>query len=54
MKRIREIFPHLSLMESKEMVMIATTQYKSLHDYQGNLFPDLEESGRILDEEENL
>lgn len=52
-KRIREIFPHLSLMESKEIVIIATTEHKSLYDYQGSLFPDLEESGRILDEEEN-
>lgn len=54
MKRIREIFPHLSLMESKEIVIIATTEYKSLYDYQGSLFPDLEESGKIFDEEENL
>lgn len=53
-KRIREIFPHLALMEAKELVIIATTEYKSLYDYQGSLFPDLEEFGRILDEEENL
>lgn len=53
-KKIREIFPHLSLMESKEIVIIDTTEYKSLYDYQGSLFPNLEEFGRILDEEENL
>ncbi|WP_294250662.1 hypothetical protein [uncultured Chryseobacterium sp.] len=51
MMKIRELFPHLSIAEAKELVMIATTQYKSLHDYQGSLFPDLEEFGRILDEE---
>ncbi len=53
-KKIRAIFPHLSLIEAKEIVIIATTEYKSLYDYQGSLFPDLEEFGRILDEEENL
>ena len=52
LKRIREIFPHLSLMEAKEIVIMATTEHKSLYDYQGSMFPDLEELGRILDEEE--
>lgn len=50
-KRIREIFLHLSLMESKEIVIIATTEHKSLYNYQGSLLPDLEELIRILNEE---
>jgi len=50
-KRIREIFPHLSLMESKEIVIIVTGEHKSLYDYQGSLLPDLEELIRILNEE---
>ncbi|WP_262713560.1 hypothetical protein [Chryseobacterium sp. SN22] len=41
-------------MESKEIVIIATTEHKSLYDYQGSLFPALEEFGRIPEEEENL
>lgn len=42
-KKIREIFPNLSLMEAKEIVIIATSEHKSLYDYQGSLLPDLEE-----------
>lgn len=53
-KKIREIFPHLSIAEAEELLIIATTEYKSLYDYQESLLPDLEEFGRILDEEENL
>ena len=51
-KKIREIFPHLSIAKAKELVIIATTEYNSLYDYQESLFPDLEELGRILNEEE--
>ncbi|WP_294224273.1 hypothetical protein [uncultured Chryseobacterium sp.] len=54
MMKIRELFPHLSIAEAKELVIIATTGYKSLDDYQGSLLPDLEEFGRILYEEENI
>lgn len=43
MKRIREIFPDISLMEAKEIVIIATSEHKSLYDYQGSLLSDLEE-----------
>lgn len=50
-KRIREIFPFLSLMEAKEIIAISTSEYKSLDDYQGSLLPDLEELDRIINEE---
>ncbi|MCD1118542.1 hypothetical protein [Chryseobacterium turcicum] len=33
--KIREIFPSLPLVEAKEIVIIATSDYKKLHDYQG-------------------
>ncbi|MDR2238667.1 MAG: hypothetical protein LBE92_21320 [Chryseobacterium sp.] len=42
--KIREIFPFLSLAEAKEIVVIATSQYKSLHDYQEDVFKGLEEN----------
>ncbi len=42
-KKIREIFPFLSLAEAKEIVVIATSEYKSLYDYPGSLFKELEE-----------
>lgn len=42
-KKMREIFPFLSLMEAKEIVVIRTSNHKSLYDYQGSLLPDLEE-----------
>jgi len=42
-KKIREKFPFLSLMEAKEIVVIRTSDHKSLYDYQGSLLPDLEE-----------
>jgi len=51
-RKIREIFPQLSLMEAKEVVIIATTEHKSLSDYQKSLFPDLEELGKLLNEED--
>lgn len=41
-KKIKEIFPHLSLTEAKEIVVIATSDYKSLHDNQGSSILDLE------------
>lgn len=44
---IREKFPAFSLMEAKEVVAIATSEYKSLHDYQGELLIQFEK----LDEE---
>lgn len=54
-KKIKEIFPNLSLVDAKEIVIIATSEHKSLEDYQGSLLPDLEESFRIInDESENL
>lgn len=42
-KKIRKKFPFLSLMEAKEIVVIRTSNHKSLYDYQGSLLPDLEE-----------
>ncbi|WP_262151493.1 hypothetical protein [Chryseobacterium foetidum] len=54
-KKIREIYPNLSLVDAKEIVIIATSEHKSLEDYQGSLLPDLEESFRIINgESENL
>lgn len=50
--KIREIFPELSLMEAKEIIVIATSEHKSLYDYQGSLLPDLEELDRLMNEEE--
>ncbi|MFC3160837.1 hypothetical protein SAMN05443633_105183 [Chryseobacterium arachidis] len=47
-QKIREIFPQLSLIEAKEVVIIKTSEHKSLYDYQGSLFPDLQ---RFLNEE---
>lgn len=41
-KEIKEKFPAFSLMEAKEVVVIATSKHKSLYDYQGELFPQLE------------
>ncbi|NIF07129.1 hypothetical protein F3J23_16975 [Chryseobacterium sp. Tr-659] len=41
-KDIKEKFPAFSLMEAKEVVAIATSEYKSLYDYQGDLFKQLE------------
>lgn len=52
-KKIREKFPFLSLMEAKEIVVINISNHKSLYDYQGSLFPGLEEVIRIIDEENN-
>lgn len=51
-RKIREIFPQLSLMEAKEVVIIATTEHTILSDYQKSLFPDLEELGKLLNEED--
>lgn len=42
-KKLREILPVLSLMESKEIVAIRTSEHKSLEDYQKSLFDYLEE-----------
>lgn len=50
-KRIKEIFPFLSLMEAKEIVTISTSEYKSLDDYQESLIPYLDELDRIINEE---
>ncbi|MNY45757.1 hypothetical protein D3C86_1808830 [compost metagenome] len=47
-KKSREIFPQLSLMEAKEIVIIRTSEHKSLYDYQGSLLPDPE---KFLNEE---
>ncbi|MDN3694782.1 hypothetical protein QWZ06_22255 [Chryseobacterium tructae] len=44
---VKEKFPAFSLMEAKEVVVIATSEHKSLYDYQGELFIQLEK----LDEE---
>ncbi|MGL6126698.1 hypothetical protein BBI01_20145 [Chryseobacterium artocarpi] len=37
-KYIKEKFPAFSLIEAKEVVTIATSEHKSLYDYQGDLF----------------
>ncbi|WP_415325692.1 hypothetical protein [Chryseobacterium sp. MMS23-Vi53] len=50
-KKIREIFPQLSLMEAKEIVIIRTSEHKSLYDYQGSFFSDLEELDRLTNVE---
>ncbi|WP_267404105.1 MULTISPECIES: hypothetical protein [unclassified Chryseobacterium] len=50
-KRLKEIFPALSLMEAKGIVIIRTSEHKSLYDYQGSLFSDLEEFDRLMNEE---
>ncbi|MCX8531815.1 hypothetical protein [Chryseobacterium luquanense] len=52
-KKIREIFPDLSLIEAKEIVVIATSEHKSLYDYQGSLLPDLEELDKLINEEKD-
>ncbi|RZL12681.1 MAG: hypothetical protein EOO62_10395 [Hymenobacter sp.] len=52
-KKIREIFPDLSLIEAKEIFVIATSEHKSLSDYQGSLLPDVEELDRLVNESEN-
>ncbi|BAP29970.1 uncharacterized protein CHSO_0933 [Chryseobacterium sp. StRB126] len=41
-KEIKEKFPAFSLIEAKEVVAIATSEHKSLYDYQGDLFIQLE------------
>ncbi|MCS4305124.1 hypothetical protein [Chryseobacterium sp. BIGb0232] len=41
-KDILEKFPAFSLMEAKEVVGIATSEHKSLYDYQGGLLSQLE------------
>ncbi len=50
-KKLREALSDISLMEAKEIVTIATTEYKSLYDYQGSLFEHLEELDQIMNEE---
>jgi|GEM_PF-1315874 hypothetical protein len=50
-KKIREIFPDLGLAEAKEIVIIRTSEHKSLDDYQESLFVDLEELDRLMNEE---
>lgn len=52
-KKIREIFPNLSLVDAKEIVMIRTTEHNSLCDYQGSLLPDLEEMVKLIKGEKN-
>lgn len=47
-KEIRTKFPDFSLIEAKEVVTIATSEFKSLYDYQGSLLPELE---KLFDEE---
>ncbi|MGH1520000.1 hypothetical protein [Chryseobacterium sp. JK1] len=49
-KEIKNMFPTLSLTEAKEVVVIATSEYKSLYDYQGNLFKNLEDFDEETDE----
>ncbi len=48
-REIKEKFPAFSLLEAKEVVVIATSEHKSLYDYQGELFTQLEK----LDDEIN-
>ncbi|GEN76988.1 hypothetical protein [Chryseobacterium hagamense] len=50
-RKIKELFPHLSLTEAKEIVIMTVTKYKNLYDYQDSLLPDLEEFSRILNED---
>lgn len=48
-KEIKEKFPAFSLMEAKEVFVITTSKHKSLYDYQGDLFQQVEK----FDEEMN-
>jgi hypothetical protein len=50
-KKIREVLPGLSLMEAKEIVIIRTTEHKSLYDYQGSLLKHLEELDMLMKKE---
>ncbi len=43
-KKIMEEFPELNLVQAKELMVLHDTDYKSLEDYQENLFT------KILDE----
>ncbi|AZB01514.1 hypothetical protein EG359_18710 [Chryseobacterium joostei] len=47
-KEIMEKFPAFSLIDAKEVVIIATSEYKSLYDYQGNLFTELEKLSEVM------
>lgn len=48
-KNIKKIFPAFSLMEAKEVVTIATTEHKSLYDYQDELFIELEKLDKEIE-----
>ncbi|GAA4334236.1 hypothetical protein [Flaviaesturariibacter amylovorans] len=40
---LRQHFPELSLIEAKELMIIATTEFGSLEEYQANLFGSLDD-----------
>ncbi|MBW8523332.1 hypothetical protein K0U91_11175 [Chryseobacterium chendengshani] len=50
---IRKLFPKLSLVEAKEIMIIGTTKYKSLHDFQDDLFNFPEEEFEIAFKNDN-
>ena len=41
---LRELFPELTLMEAKEILVLAETDYNDLDDYQKDLFNQLKGS----------
>jgi len=41
---LRELFPELTLMEAKEVLVLAETDYNDLDDYQKDLFNQLKGS----------
>lgn len=50
---IRKLFPKLSLVEAKEIMIIGTTKYKSLHDFQDDLFNFSKEEFEIAFKNDN-
>ncbi|NRB48224.1 MAG: hypothetical protein HRU41_11170 [Saprospiraceae bacterium] len=41
MKRLMEVFPELKLVQAKEIMVLHDTDYKSLEDYQEDLFKQI-------------
>lgn len=42
--KLRELFPELTLIEAKEILILSETDYKDLNDYQKDLFNNLKDS----------
>ena len=52
-KKLMEIFPELHLMQAKEIMVLHDTNYKSLEEYQEDLFTKIMAELRGPDEVEN-